>query len=293
MFSLFICITQDGWVEILKKFKDTGYGLTYIGGSLYLIIFIVMGAFIFINLIVAVVVTNLEYAVKDVKNEDMQIKAKELEKLRIEHEQLDQEIKVNQGDDIPSRTFEDQEALLIPDLSGLDIRCIENYFLIIAAIEENLIGYQKLKRDLQAVLNEACELNKSAEEESAQNEDSISMQGYGSVHSAVPGDKRRSISNVHSAILLNQSISSRWRRRTKDQGDMLSSLINMEDSNRVTDSSRKNSIKSVVSEIAKDDKDVRQRFLRRRSSLRRNTLIIEEEEEGDEEETENQTILFK
>ena len=43
-------------------------------GSIYLIVFIILGAFIFINLIVAVVVTNLEYAVKDVKKEESESK---------------------------------------------------------------------------------------------------------------------------------------------------------------------------------------------------------------------------
>lgn len=43
-----------------------------------MILFIALGAFIFANLVVAVVVTNLECAVKDVKKEEQQ-QARELE----------------------------------------------------------------------------------------------------------------------------------------------------------------------------------------------------------------------
>ena len=56
MFSLFICITQDGWLRIVRELNDCDHQIM---GSLYLAIFITIGAFIFANLVVAVVVTNL------------------------------------------------------------------------------------------------------------------------------------------------------------------------------------------------------------------------------------------
>ena len=49
----------------------------YYGGGLFLVLFISIGAFIFANLVVAVVVTNLESAVKDVKEEE-QLQARQL-----------------------------------------------------------------------------------------------------------------------------------------------------------------------------------------------------------------------
>ena len=49
----------------------------YYGGGLFLVLFISIGAFIFANLVVAVVVINLECAVKDVKEEEQQ-QAKQL-----------------------------------------------------------------------------------------------------------------------------------------------------------------------------------------------------------------------
>ena len=58
MFSLFICVTQDGWVDIYNEFQSQGSTM-HIGGAFFLFLCIMVGAFIFANLVVAVVVTNL------------------------------------------------------------------------------------------------------------------------------------------------------------------------------------------------------------------------------------------
>ena len=92
MFSLFICVTQDGWMGITEELQVghmrchsiLSYFLpppflqermiifqhlllllslqqcgNYVLGAIYLLVFITIGAFIFANLVVAVVVTNL------------------------------------------------------------------------------------------------------------------------------------------------------------------------------------------------------------------------------------------
>lgn len=56
MFSLFVCITQDGWLRIVMELTECGHQIV---GPIYLVVFITMGAFVFANLVVAVVVTNL------------------------------------------------------------------------------------------------------------------------------------------------------------------------------------------------------------------------------------------
>ncbi len=56
MFSLFVCVTQDGWVNIFRELNACGNAVL---GAIYLLIFITIGAFVFANLVVAVVVTNL------------------------------------------------------------------------------------------------------------------------------------------------------------------------------------------------------------------------------------------
>lgn len=72
MFSLFICVTQDGWLDIFEAFKKAGESQPwiYIGGMVYLILAITVGAFVFANLAVAAVVTNLEIAMKEIKAEN-------------------------------------------------------------------------------------------------------------------------------------------------------------------------------------------------------------------------------
>lgn len=95
MFTLFICITLDGWIEIfntlrvfiiyqfiishhlkyqfsirikLKHFQAEVFPIA----AVYFVIFILIGAFILINLVVAVVVTNLESAIAEQDELDLQ-----------------------------------------------------------------------------------------------------------------------------------------------------------------------------------------------------------------------------
>ncbi len=54
-FSLFVCITQDGWVDIRNELKNCGHSVV---GEMYLIVFITIGAFILDNLVVVIVATK-------------------------------------------------------------------------------------------------------------------------------------------------------------------------------------------------------------------------------------------
>ncbi len=77
-------------------------------------VFIFVGAFIFANLVVAVVVTNLECAVLDVRKEEEKI-AKEHEQKGIADKDGDHHISnILTGSDIPSSVFKRQEPLFIP-----------------------------------------------------------------------------------------------------------------------------------------------------------------------------------
>lgn len=57
MFSLFIAVTQDGWVNVFRRMEAKGY---FVSGAIYFMIFMIIGAFIFGNLISSVVVTNIQ-----------------------------------------------------------------------------------------------------------------------------------------------------------------------------------------------------------------------------------------
>jgi len=264
MFSLFVCVTQDGWMEIFEGFQEQGTD-TYYGGGLFLVLFISIGAFIFANLVVAVVVTNLECAVKDVRKEEEQ-QAKELElKGKLEKELGDNEAEIIKDDDTPSSTFQTQLPYLVPDLTGMDVRNIEHYFLVLSAMEENLSTYRALKQELVQFFDEICELNKSAMAEGVIEETEEDLTA-----------KKRA----------NEAMVSSYRRASM-AGDILSemmtlegsSLINTKNKTRMTDvinvsanvSARVNNLDSGGSNMALNNRG------RRRSSLaghRRQSLPV-------------------
>ena len=69
LFVCFICVTEDGWVDIFTPMRDSKNGNVAIASSIYFLFLVMIGAFVFSNLIVAVVVTNLEIAMKDYTEE--------------------------------------------------------------------------------------------------------------------------------------------------------------------------------------------------------------------------------
>jgi len=57
-------MTQDGWVDIYKVFKREGLALS---GSIFFVFYVIIGALIFANMIVGVVLTNYQAAFKNMK----------------------------------------------------------------------------------------------------------------------------------------------------------------------------------------------------------------------------------
>ncbi|KAF0304890.1 Dynein heavy chain 2, axonemal [Amphibalanus amphitrite] len=64
LFVCFICVTEDGWVDIFTPMRDSKNANIAFASSIYFLFLVMIGAFVFSNLIVAVVVTNLEIAMK-------------------------------------------------------------------------------------------------------------------------------------------------------------------------------------------------------------------------------------
>ncbi|XP_076865140.1 cation channel sperm-associated protein 4-like isoform X2 [Brachyhypopomus gauderio] len=61
--TLFVCITQEGWSDVYREFKSAE-GLSY-AAAVYFMIVITGGAFIFVNLLIAVIATNMDTAIED------------------------------------------------------------------------------------------------------------------------------------------------------------------------------------------------------------------------------------
>lgn len=161
MFYLFVCLTQDGWMEIFKAFQaaDETY---YISGGLFLLVFIAIGAFVFANLVVAVVVTNLEFAMVDVKTEGKERETDDLKAKLNEEDVTTQTVGV---EEVPGFVYLKQMPFQLPDLTGLPLEKLENYFLILSAIEQNLVEAKKIQGEVAEIFSEMTELQEKARKE--------------------------------------------------------------------------------------------------------------------------------
>ena len=59
MYTLFIALTQDGWAKVFNELSEVGL---HVVGSIYFFFFIMIGAFVFMNIISGVIVTNFQRA---------------------------------------------------------------------------------------------------------------------------------------------------------------------------------------------------------------------------------------
>uniref|UniRef100_A0A8C6VNP3 Ion transport domain-containing protein n=1 Tax=Naja naja TaxID=35670 RepID=A0A8C6VNP3_NAJNA len=153
LYSLFICITQDGWISIYNDFETEGLALE-IGGALYFFIFITFGAFIFANLLVAVVTTNLEQSMSAYQEE--------------------QQLKTNFSSLGSFAGYEEviqatpmvhhQELLSLGTLANLNDTTCEDLCLVLEAISENLKEYQMIRDALDQyipkVIGNCCFLSR-------------------------------------------------------------------------------------------------------------------------------------
>jgi hypothetical protein len=64
MFTLFVFMSQDGWVAIYKDLRDLGYGTP---AAIYAVAFITIGGFVFTQIIAGLTVMNLLAAHNEMK----------------------------------------------------------------------------------------------------------------------------------------------------------------------------------------------------------------------------------
>ncbi len=72
MYSLWIYITQDGWVDILREFEEQAAPDYPFAPAIYAMAFIVLGSWIFMNIISGVAVTNWQLYVQAMRRERKQ-----------------------------------------------------------------------------------------------------------------------------------------------------------------------------------------------------------------------------
>ncbi|XP_064219815.1 cation channel sperm-associated protein 4 [Aotus nancymaae] len=204
LFTLFICITQDGWVDIYSDFQTEKreYAME-IGGAIYFTIFITIGAFIGINLFVVVVTTNLEQMMK-AEEQGQQHRILFSETGAEEEDDENQQLPVvhcvmarSEKSGLP------QEPLVGGPLSNLSENTCDNFCLVLEAIQENLTQYKEIRDELNTIMEEVRAIRFNQEQEAEV------LQGRKTSRSL-------------------ETISSKDLRQKSHQQDLLSALIDME-----------------------------------------------------------------
>ncbi|XP_058992934.1 cation channel sperm-associated protein 4 [Mustela nigripes] len=165
LYTLFICITQDGWVDIYNNFKigTRDYAME-IGGAIYFATFITIGAFIGINLFVVVVTTNLEQMMKAGEQGQLhQINFSEGGK-----QELDESNELPVVHCVVARlemSGVPQEPLSGGHLSNLSENTYDNFCLVLEAIQENLTQYKEIRDELNTIVEEVRSIRFNQEQE--------------------------------------------------------------------------------------------------------------------------------
>ncbi|XP_031232783.1 cation channel sperm-associated protein 4 [Mastomys coucha] len=166
LYTLFICITQDGWLDIYSDFQvdDREYAME-VGGAIYFAVFITLGAFIGLNLFVVVVTTNLEQMMKtgeeeghlhitfNESEEDEDWNTKELPLVHCTEVRKDVST-------VP------KEPLVGGPLCNLTEKTCDNFCLVLEAIQENLLQYKEIRDELNRIMEEVRSIRFNLEQES-------------------------------------------------------------------------------------------------------------------------------
>ncbi|KAJ3099789.1 Cation channel sperm-associated protein 4 [Phlyctochytrium planicorne] len=158
MFTLFIMMTQIGWLEVFDHLEADGQ---FVAAAIYFSSFMVIGVFIFMKIIVAVVVSNLEETYANQRKQQKQ----KFRALKTSTSSTQGQKKYQRpirsmpnGDDA---VWKNQIPYEIPDFEKVSKAKVENYFLILSIIEENLREYSKLKEQISEIQFELKLINTS------------------------------------------------------------------------------------------------------------------------------------
>ncbi|XP_032083635.1 cation channel sperm-associated protein 4 [Thamnophis elegans] len=164
LYSLFICVTQDGWISIYNDFEKEGLALE-IGGALYFFIFITFGAFIFANLLVAVVTTNLEQSMHAYQEKQQLKTFSTLGTFAAFEDGGDDDYTTSASEAVHVKEVlqstpmvHHQELLSLGNLGNLTETTCEDLCLVLEAIHENLKEYQIIRDELDHIVQEVRSL---------------------------------------------------------------------------------------------------------------------------------------
>eukprot|EP00002_Diphylleia_rotans_P013788 TRINITY_DN2684_c0_g1_i2.p1 TRINITY_DN2684_c0_g1~~TRINITY_DN2684_c0_g1_i2.p1 ORF type:complete len:677 (+),score=155.07 TRINITY_DN2684_c0_g1_i2:55-2085(+) len=187
MFTLFKYLTQDGWVPIYNDLRSKNMG---IAGALYSVFFMTIGTFIFINVIVGVTVTNLQDAYTEIKH----VRRAKHRKLHRRHAGELQTRPIVKITHIQPDQWRKQIPVEKPKFSNITPSNLENYFLVLSAVEDNLVEFMNLKKEVEEIVSQVRDLNhvptseESSDPESELEEIGVLPEDDGDDVQAGPGD---------------------------------------------------------------------------------------------------------
>ncbi|XP_015265723.1 PREDICTED: cation channel sperm-associated protein 4 [Gekko japonicus] len=229
LYTLFICITQDGWINIYDAFEAEQRGMALrIGGALYFSIFITCGAFICANLLVAVVTTNLEQSVA-AYNEERQ--SQSLARSEAAYTGLDDGTDDDALPPLPPMHMKEvmhatamvhcQDLLSYGNLGNLNDSTCDDLCVVLEAIHENLKEYREIRDELSQIVHEVRSIKFNIEQEQE-----IVLRNI----------RGASISDT---MLANEVIQGK-------AGDVLTTLTNLEKSNMIDTEYQRGAIKTAA-----------------------------------------------
>ncbi|XP_067867061.1 cation channel sperm-associated protein 4-like [Heterodontus francisci] len=156
MYSLFICITQDGWVKIYEEFVKKNGAIMY-WGALYLFIYIIGASFIFANIMVAAVTSNLEQAIteQEEKRHTLSGGSGLLTELKDESISGPELGLIHVHDCIKQLTMaHKQQPMKYSALENLNLTTYEEFCLVLQAIQSNIQYYKQIRFELNSIVKE-------------------------------------------------------------------------------------------------------------------------------------------
>uniref|UniRef100_A0A8C6Z202 Cation channel sperm associated 4 n=1 Tax=Nothoprocta perdicaria TaxID=30464 RepID=A0A8C6Z202_NOTPE len=157
LYSLFVCVTQDGWLNIYQAFENEGNAVK-IGGAIYFLIFLTGGTFICANLLVAVVMTSLE--------ESLISHPKKQKQEQVDDQDAQPILEVGPVTWDKTSVFTTQEPLST-HLPNLNKKSFNNLSILLHSIQDNLRHYKEIREELNTIVEEvrAMDFNQAQEQE--------------------------------------------------------------------------------------------------------------------------------
>lgn len=155
--TLFICITQDGWVSIVDEVftsvqeADVDIFISFIMHAFF-IIYITIGAWTMINLISGITVTNWQLYVDEVKAME-RARYHDITTPSLRDDQVAEDARNISAKTVSSDVWSKQVPLSSASSVGrISVQKLENYMLVLDALEQNMQEYKSLTKLLKGHL---------------------------------------------------------------------------------------------------------------------------------------------